>query len=130
MDRFKILKKDKNSWARIGIIKTPHGIIETPAYAIVGTHGQVKCLSNEKLLQTKTGLVMTNTYHLWQDFKGPDGTIENLPAVQKFLGEAMPTITDSGGFQVFSMGFGREHGIGKINKPRSDLNLTKVEPLI
>ncbi|TSC73841.1 MAG: queuine tRNA-ribosyltransferase [Parcubacteria group bacterium Gr01-1014_44] len=133
MSRFKILKKDKNSWARTGVIETPHGIIETPAYAMVGTHGQIKCLPKEKIAQTKTQLVMTNTFHLWlaslklrrseQDFKGPGGEIENLPSVQSFFGDNMPTITDSGGFQVFSLGFGREHKVGKVVKGSTFLKI-------
>ncbi len=112
---FTIIKKDPRTKARVGIIETPHGIIETPAYAIVGTHGQIKCLPNQKIPETKTQLVMTNTYHLWQDFKGSKGELDNLPAVQNFFGQNMPTITDSGGFQVFSHGFGREHGVGKLS---------------
>src|SRR3989344_7682975 len=104
---FSIIKKDEDSWARTGII-------ETPAYAIVGTHGQIKCLPKEKVAPTRTQLIMTNTYHLWQGFKGAQEEIENLPTVQSFFGNKTPTITDSGGFQVFSLGFRREHKIGKI----------------
>lgn len=122
---FKIIKKDKNSLARTGIIETPHGIIETPAYAIVGTHGQIKCLPSAKLTPTKTQLVMANTYHLWQDFKGPEGEIDNLPAVQNLFGSNTPTITDSGGFQVFSHGFSREHGIGKLSSFPEEMGLKK-----
>ena len=66
---FKLVKKDKNSRARTGVIETAHGIIETPAYAMVGTHGSIKCLPPEKLPETKTQLVIANTFHLWQDFK-------------------------------------------------------------
>src|SRR3989344_5538008 len=131
---FRIIKKDKNSLARTGIIETPHGIIETPAYAIVGTHGQIKCLPTKKIPQTKTQLVMANTYHLWQDFKESDGKIEKLPSVQSFFGQNMSTITDSGGFQVFSMGFGREHKTGKITDlyrkdlgaPEPERNIVKI----
>ncbi|MDP3731152.1 MAG: tRNA guanosine(34) transglycosylase Tgt [bacterium] len=111
---FRIIKKDQNSWARTGVIETAHGIIETPAYAMVGTHGQIKCLPGEKIPSTKTQLIMTNTYHLWQGFGGEKGEIKNLPTVQSFFGNNTPTITDSGGFQVFSLGFRREHKIGKI----------------
>ena len=131
---FKIIKKDLASKARTGVIETPHGVIETPAYAIVGTHGQIKCLPKEKVTQTGTQLVMTNTYHLWQGFKDPSGEIKNLPPVQNFFGNNMPTITDSGGFQVFSHGFGREHKTGKItdlyrkdlDAPEPERNIVKI----
>lgn len=122
---FKIIKKDKNSLARTGVIETPHGIIETPTYAIVGTHGQVKCLPIKKTPETKIQLIMANTYHLWQDFKGPEGEIDPLPIVQNFFGENTPTITDSGGFQVFSHGFSREHGIGKLSSFPEEMGLKK-----
>ena len=125
---FKIIKKDAITKARAGIIETPHGIIETPAYAIVGTHGQIKCLPPSRIPETKTNLVMANTYHLWQDFKDPKGEIANLPKIQKLFGENMPTITDSGGFQVFSHGFGREHGVGKLSN-FFPADQAKVRPL-
>lgn len=128
---FKIVKKDGGTKARVGIIETPHGIIETPAYAIVGTHGQIKCLPQEKIKAANTQLVMTNAYHLWQDFKGPEEELANLPVVQQFFGPAMPTMTDSGGFQVFSHGFGREHGVGKISSffPKNPtLNPKEIRP--
>lgn len=113
---FKIVKKDPSSLARTGIIETPHGIVETPAYAIVGTHGSIKCLKPETIPATKTQLVISNTYHIWQNSKKPDDKIglKNLPSVHKLLGQNMPAMTDSGGFQVFSLGFSREHNIGKL----------------
>ncbi len=114
---FKVIKKDTNSRARTGIIETPHGVIETPAYAIVGTHGSIKCLPQEKIPATKTQLVISNTYHIWQNSKKPGDRLSlgTLPSVHEFLGQNMPVMTDSGGFQVFSLGFSREHGIGKIS---------------
>ena len=112
---FKLVKKDKNSRARTGVIETAHGIIETPAYAMVGTHGSIKCLPPEKLPETKTQLVIANTFHLWQDFEKTGKTsLAELPPVHRLFGQKMPVMTDSGGFQVFSLGFAREHGIGKI----------------
>lgn len=122
---FQILQKDKNSKARTGLIETAHGIIETPAYAMVGTHGQIKCLPKEKISSTGIQLIMTNTYHLWQDFRGPAGEIESLPSIQNFFGPNVPTITDSGGFQVFSHWFSREHGIGKLSSFPEELGLEK-----
>lgn len=112
---FKIIKKDKNSQARTGVIQTAHGIIETPAYAIVGTHGAVRCLPAWLLPASKTRLIIANTYHLWQKFKGQDGHLENLPDIHRLMDWSGPTMTDSGGFQVFSLGFSREHGVGKIS---------------
>lgn len=121
---FKILKKDPRSWARAGVIETSHGIIETPAYAIVGTHGQVKCLPAEMLSSTKTQVIISNTYHLWQnhppnraepDLAGQTRSFDYLPKVHDLLKVNLPIITDSGGFQVFSLGFGREHRIGKVS---------------
>lgn len=112
---FKILKKDPASWARVGMLETPHGIIETPAYVMVGTHGQVRCLPVDLFASTKLQVIIANTYHLWQDHQGPNGEISQLPKVHSLLGHSVPIMTDSGGFQVFSLGFSREHGIGKIN---------------
>lgn len=117
---FKIVKKDKNSRARTGVIETPHGLVETPAYAMVGTHGEIKCLPGRLLPQTGTQLVIANTFHLWQDAEAPAvasavaSGLSALPKVHELLGQNMPIMTDSGGFQVFSLGFGREHGIGKV----------------
>ena len=112
---FEIIKKDKNCRARVGTIKTAHGIIETPAYAIVGTHGEVKCLPTERVAETKTQLVIANTFHLWQDNKAIGKTnLSDLPLVHQLLGQKIPMMTDSGGFQVFSLGFAREHRIGKL----------------
>ena len=137
---FKIIKKDKNSWARTGVIETEHGLVETPAYAIVGTHGDIKCLPTKQIPTTKTQLVIANTFHLWQDNKNIGETkLSDLPSVHRLLGQQMPVMTDSGGFQVFSLGFAREHGIGKLanffpekNKLgknlRPEKNLVRIKP--
>lgn len=112
---FKIIKKDPQSWARVGILETPHGIIATPAYTVVATHGQVKCLPADFFSAAKLQVVIANTYHLWQNHQGPHGEIGQLPSVHSLLKVPLPIMTDSGGFQVFSLGFSREHGIGKVN---------------
>ncbi|MDO8495197.1 MAG: tRNA guanosine(34) transglycosylase Tgt [bacterium] len=131
---FNIIKKDPESWARVGRLETPHGVIETPAYTIVGTHGEVKCLPREMLAPAKVQVIITNTYHLWlaalersrsgqdnppkfrdEKLGGPVNALENLPRVHDLFGQNIPLMTDSGGFQVFSLGFGREHGVGKVN---------------
>lgn len=111
---FKIIKKDRQSWARVGILETPHGIIATPAYTVVATHGEVKCLPTDFFSAVKLQVVIANTYHLWQNHQGPHGEIDKLPSVHSLLKAPLPIMTDSGGFQVFSLGFSREHGIGKV----------------
>lgn len=113
---FKVEKKEKNSLARIGFLETAHGVVETPAYVMVGTHAQVRTLAPEDLVQTKTQLVIVNTYHMWRKLGNRLPTFSGLHAEMGWNG---PLMTDSGGFQVFSFGFGREHGTGKIAKGES-----------
>src|SRR3989338_8226259 len=115
---FKIVKKDSNSRARTGILETAHGIVEPPAYTIVGTNAAVRCLPSELLPATKTQLIIANTYHLWDKVE----EISQAGGLSKFMNYPGATMTDSGGFQVFSLGFSREHGIGKVINLRSDLS--------
>lgn len=110
-NNFTIIKKDKRSRARLGILKTPHGLIHTPSYVIVATRAEIKCLKPADIKKTKTQVVISNTYHLW------DRTVKNKNSphlVHKLLGVRMPIMTDSGGFQVFSLGFGLKERVGKI----------------
>ena len=109
---FKVLKTDDKSRARAGIIETSHGEIETPAYAIVGSHGSVKAVTAEDLKKAGTQVLMMNTYHLWRDLG--DDKLKNFIGLHEFSGWDGPIMTDSGGFQVFSMGAGREKKVGKI----------------
>ncbi len=117
---FKIIKKDEDSLARVGVIETPHGIVETPAYTMVGTNAAVRTLSPEDVAETKTQIVIVNTYHMWKDLGDKLEAFEGLHERMKWQG---PLMTDSGGFQVFSFGFGREHGIGKVRFSESTLPL-------
>ncbi len=109
--RFTVIKKDKDTEARLGVFETEQGTFETPVYVIVGTHGKVKTLDSSDLSATKTQAVISNAYHLWKDLG--DG-ISFFPGLRKTIGNGLLTMTDSGGFQVFSLGFGREHDIGKV----------------
>lgn len=111
MFNYGVIKKDPGSRARVGIIETSHGVVETPAYVMVGTNAAVRALSPEEVAETKTQIVIANTYHLWRELGGALENFEGLHQRMKFDGAIM---TDSGGFQVFSLGFGREHGVGKI----------------
>lgn len=109
--KFDILSKSGR--ARTGIINTPHGKIETPAFIPVGTKADVKMLDIKDLQNLKAPAVLANTYHLYLR-PGPD-LIAKFGGLGKFMGWNGPTFTDSGGFQVFSLGFGLEHGVSKIS---------------
>jgi len=124
---FEILQKDKNSCARAGIIHTSCGNVETPSYAIVGTHAEVRSVFSDQLLQAKTQLVIANTYHLWRTLGEKLDSFEGLHTRMKLPHTII--MTDSGGFQVFSLGFGREHGVGKVlggEKKKAGENLTRI----
>ncbi len=114
---FKVIKKDKDSHARVGVIETPHGAVETPAYTMVGTNAAVRTLSPEDITETKTQIVIVNTYHMWKDLGDKLEMFGGLHEKMKWQG---PLMTDSGGFQVFSFGFGREHKVGKVAKKISE----------
>lgn len=99
---FSIQKKDKNSKARAGILKTPHGDILTPNFNPVGTQATVKTLSSQDLKEVGAQIVLSNTYHLF--LRPGTSTVEKLGGLGEFMGWRGPTMTDSGGFQVFSLG--------------------------
>ncbi len=112
MFSFKITAKDKKTQARIGVVTTPHGSFATPAFLAVGTQASVKGLSPEEILGTKTEIVLCNTYHLYLR-PGAD-VIHKAGGLHKFMNWQGPIFTDSAGFQVFSLGFGIEHEVGKM----------------
>lgn len=108
---FELIKKDMRTQARLGTLTTKHGTVETPSYVIVGTHAEVRCLTAEDIRSSKTQMIISNTYHLWRTLGKKLDIFEGLHAKLGWEGVVM---TDSGGFQVFSLGFAREHGVGKI----------------
>ncbi|MBU4347962.1 tRNA guanosine(34) transglycosylase Tgt [Patescibacteria group bacterium] len=114
MDKFnfKISKKSKKSQARAGIINTPHGLIHTPTFFPVGTKATVKGITPRQLDEMNIEAVLCNTYHLF--LRPGDKIIKKLGGLHKFMNWSKPIITDSGGFQVFSLGFGMKHGVSKI----------------
>jgi len=113
MFKFEIQKKSKKSKARLGIIKTPHGDIRTPAFIPVATLGVVKAgLNTDELEQTKVQCQITNTFH-FLDLDRVE-QVERKGGLHKFFNFDKPIFTDSGGFQVFSLGKGKELGLGKI----------------
>jgi len=102
MTFFKILKKDKKTLARAGEIKTERGIINTPVFMPVGTKATVKATTNERLYELGCKIILGNLYHLYLQ-PGID-VIEEAGGLHKFMNWKNSILTDSGGFQVFSLG--------------------------
>ncbi|MBN1621189.1 MAG: tRNA guanosine(34) transglycosylase Tgt [Endomicrobiales bacterium] len=98
---FKILKKSSECSARTGKFKTVNGEINTPVFMPVGTQGSVKTISNLELQEMEAEVVLANAYHLY--LRPGTETIESCGGIQKFIGWKGPMLTDSGGFQVFSL---------------------------
>jgi queuine tRNA-ribosyltransferase len=101
---FDIIKRDPKSLARLGRLKTPHGVIETPNYIFCGTKATVKNMSPAQLKEARTDIILSNTYHLMVQ-PGAD-LVERMGGLHQFMGWDGPMLTDSGGFQVFSLGEG------------------------
>jgi len=99
--RFTLLKKDAATAARRGRIETPHGIIETPIFMPVGTHAAMKAMTPEQVTATGAQIILSNTYHL--HLRPGEGLVEKAGGLHKFMSWDRPILTDSGGFQVFSL---------------------------
>ena len=99
--KFEVIKKDKNSNARVGVIHTAHGDIPTPIFMPVGTLGTVKTMSVEELEKMGSKIILGNTYHLY--LKPGMEIMKNAGGLHKFMNWDKPILTDSGGFQVFSL---------------------------
>ena len=98
---FELLGKDRHSKARHGLLATARGVIETPAFMPVGTQGSVKAVSPQELLDLKAQIVLGNTYHL---FVRPGlEVIQHFGGLHKFMNWNGPILTDSGGYQIFSL---------------------------
>ena len=104
--RFEVTHVCKQSGARCGILHTPHGDVETPMFMPVGTLATVKFLSPEELRAIGSGVVLANTYHLW--LRPGEDIVAKAGGVQKFMNYNGPMLTDSGGFQVFSLADSRK----------------------
>ncbi len=98
---YTLLKKELNTEARLGKIKTNYGDYDTPMFMPVGTQATVKTLAPEELYDVKAGIVLGNTYHLW--LRPTPETIEKAGGLAKFMNYKGPMLTDSGGYQVFSL---------------------------
>lgn len=98
---FSITHKDKNSAARIGTLTTPHGIINTPVFMPVGTQAAVKTLTSQDVKDTKAEIILSNTYHLYM--RPGYKLISEMGGLHRFMNWDKPILTDSGGFQIFSL---------------------------
>lgn len=125
MFKFDLIKKSKKTRARLGILKTSHGEIETPAFVPVATRAAIKTLTSEEALEAKSQIAIANTFHL--HFHPGEDLVKKSGGLHKFMNWNRPLMTDSGGFQVFSLGFGLDHGVGKVLKATSPQK-SKIEP--
>ncbi len=118
--KFTIQKKLENSLGRVGILQTPHGDILTPAFVTVGTKATVKSLTPEAVEDAGAQVVLANTYHLF--LQPGDEIVRDAGGLGKFMnwrdanGNIAPTMTDSGGFQIFSLGAAYGKDISKVVK--------------
>jgi len=110
--KFKVIKQDDNSRARVGTIHTRRGDIDTPHFVPVGTLASVRALDSADLESLGAQCALVNTYHL--HLKPGDKLVKELGGTHKFMNFNKPLFSDSGGFQAFSLGLAREHNIGKI----------------
>lgn len=99
--RYELIKTCKQTGARLGRVHTPHGSFETPAFMPVGTMATVKTMSPEDLKQMGAGIILSNTYHLW--LRPGHEIIKEAGGLHKFMNWDRAILTDSGGFQVFSL---------------------------
>ena len=101
-DQFGFSLQASDAGARAGILQTPHGLIQTPVIMPVGTHATVKSLTPDHLKELNVQILLSNTYHLYLR-PGAD-VVQELGGLHAFMNWERPILTDSGGFQVFSLG--------------------------
>lgn len=119
--RFDIEHKDKETRARVGVIHTPHGDVQTPNFIFCGTHAAIKgAVKPTDLKAENVQLILSNTYHLMLR-PGAD-LIEKMGGLHKFMGWDAPILTDSGGYQIFAMGHGSVAEEIKGNKSKRKKN--------
>lgn len=99
---FRVIAEDPLTGARAGELHTPHGVIETPVFMPVGTQGTVKAMAPFELVEMGAQIILGNTYHLW--LRPGAELVASLGGLHRFMGWPRSILTDSGGFQVFSLG--------------------------
>lgn len=103
--KYRLIKTEKHTGARLGEIITPHGTFPTPMFMPVGTQATVKTLAPEELDEMGAGIILANTYHLW--LRPGEDIVEQAGGLHKFMNWDKGILTDSGGFQVFSLASNR-----------------------
>lgn len=129
--RLEIKHIDKQTGARYGILHTPHGDVEVPMFMPVGTNATVKCLSPEEIKSLGGGVILANTYHL--HLRPGEGIVKKAGGVHQFMNYDGPMLTDSGGFQVFSLQKTRkitEEGVEFRNIYNGDKDMFTPEKVI
>lgn len=98
---YELIKTCKQTGARLGKVHTPHGSFDTPMFMPVGTLATVKTMSPEELIEMNAQIILSNTYHLW--LRPGEDIVKEAGGLHKFMNWDRPILTDSGGFQVFSL---------------------------
>lgn len=123
--KFELIHQSRKSRARVGRIHTPHGIIDTPNFVAVGTNGTLKALDSELVSQLGLQLMFCNTYHLM--LQPGTQTVKEAGGLHKFINRNAPIITDSGGFQVFSLAYGTvKDELKSKGTKKADNNVLKI----
>src|SRR5690606_22675325 len=112
-DHFQITSIDPGGLARRGRLRTRHGMVETPVFMPVGTQGTVKGVTPEQLSEVGAQIILGNTYHL--HLRPGSELVREVGGLHRFMAWEKPILTDSGGFQVFSLAKLREIGDGGIS---------------
>lgn len=129
--KYTLLKKEANTSARLGKLETNYGTYDTPMFMPVGTNATVKTLSPEELKDVHSGIILANTYHLW--LRPGEDIVKKAGGLHKFMNWDGPILTDSGGFQVFSLAKPKditEEGVKFKNHLNGDLLLLTPEKSI
>ncbi|OHB13746.1 MAG: tRNA guanosine(34) transglycosylase Tgt [Candidatus Zambryskibacteria bacterium RIFCSPLOWO2_12_FULL_45_14] len=125
--KFSVEKELSNNLGRAGVLETPHGVIHTPAFVSVGTKAAVKALTPEQVKSLGAEVVLANTYHLYLE-PGAE-RIKSFGGLHKFMNWSGPIMTDSGGFQVFSLGAAYGKQVSKIARgQQNSYFLTRQNP--
>jgi queuine tRNA-ribosyltransferase len=118
---FKVIKTDKKTKARLGVLTTPHGVVNTPSYVFVGTYGKFRHLNSNDIKDTNAQLIIANTFHLWE--KAEKSKLKE-GFIHKSFGLNVPIMTDSGGFQVLSLAFGDKNKVSKFMADDTSADIT------